>query len=286
MQEVYWLWVISLLITLALSFSLVFGILTSQYYLLPKVILFSCSTFLLILLALTLSHSEWVNQWNVNIDCAMNSLRNPRLDKWMVSLTLLAHTKVIGGAVGLCITGWLLINRYYWAAISWIILAGVTVVIGQCLKLGISYARPVGISLPSLSSAFPSGHTLINTTFLGALLILIYQNKSLNKNAWIVYNLFGTWISLVAFSRLYLGAHWLSDLLGGLLLGISSISLFALCPLECPLGKSRGTSLKSLIQMIALAMSFGWGINMLFHYSSTLQAHTPLTYTSITLNST
>lgn len=63
--------------------------------------------------------------------------------------------------------------------------------------------------LTETSYAFPSGHT--NASFAAAMMLTLVYGK---KGAW-SYVLAG----LIAFSRVYIGVHYLSDVLAGMLVG-------------------------------------------------------------------
>ncbi len=74
--------------------------------------------------------------------------------------------------------------------------------------------------------SFPSGHIACATAiaiFLGYFLFEIYKKR--NQRIWIVFGC-GLYVLLVAISRMYLGKHYLSDLMGG----------FAISGIICVLG--------------------------------------------------
>ena len=74
------------------------------------------------------------------------------------------------------------------------------------------------IKIPN-SYSFPSGHTLTSIVFyitLCYILIMLYNIKKKN----ILYVVTVILISLIAISRVYLGVHFLSDVIGGIILGI------------------------------------------------------------------
>lgn len=69
------------------------------------------------------------------------------------------------------------------------------------------------------SYSFPSGHVMFYTGFFGFLLFVSYTlfRRSLLRTILLI--LFGALIALVGISRIYLGQHWASDILGAFLLG-------------------------------------------------------------------
>ncbi|WP_293311708.1 phosphatase PAP2 family protein [Pedobacter sp. UBA5917] len=76
--------------------------------------------------------------------------------------------------------------------------------------------------------SYPSGHVLSYTLFFGFLIILMYHLKSIPKTTRnIITYLSAFLVVTIAPSRIYLGAHWFTDTVGGFLLGL--ICLFPLC---------------------------------------------------------
>jgi undecaprenyl-diphosphatase len=85
--------------------------------------------------------------------------------------------------------------------------------------------KALSLAFEKYTSSFPSAHTAISLAFYGFLAVIIAREMK-KKNRCIPYIVSGTLIFLVAFSRLYLGMHWLSDVLGGFFIG-SAIILVA-----------------------------------------------------------
>src|SRR5262249_14662530 len=79
--------------------------------------------------------------------------------------------------------------------------------------------------------SFPSGHTTVNAVMYGFLAFLVARET---RPAWRVPLIVGAaaLVALIAFSRLYLGAHWLSDVAGGLTFGTAWIPLLAVAYLH------------------------------------------------------
>ncbi len=80
------------------------------------------------------------------------------------------------------------------------------------------FARPRPDLFPPLvvehSYSFPSGHTMSAIAYFGLLALVLWQR---GRRGWAV--LAGLWVPLVALSRVYLGAHYPSDVLASLAIG-------------------------------------------------------------------
>jgi len=109
-----------------------------------------------------------------------------------------------------------------WLALS-VLLGGS--IIGEVLKIAFAKARPAGYLFNETGYSFPSGHALKGTIFL---LLVIYLYKDQIKDIrWRRFFIIVCWVIaiLVMLSRIYLGVHWLGDVLGGFFLGLGWFSL-------------------------------------------------------------
>lgn len=101
-------------------------------------------------------------------------------------------------------------------------------VLSTITKALINRSRPtkdlVRIIEITRQQSFPSGHTMFYTVFFGFLIIVMDNLKYLNYHLRIgVTVLSAVMILMVPFSRIYLGAHWFTDVLGGVILGLLSL---------------------------------------------------------------
>ena len=93
------------------------------------------------------------------------------------------------------------------------------------LKPLIGRVRPVGINLVKETSlSFPSGHSLTAMAFYGYIIYLIYKSNLKYKKLYII--LLGILILLIGLSRIYLGAHYVTDVLGGFTFSLFYLVIF------------------------------------------------------------
>jgi undecaprenyl-diphosphatase len=83
----------------------------------------------------------------------------------------------------------------------------------QLLKAVFGRVRPEQIMLPLDSPAFPSGH-VANAATIVVLLALLLRRR------WIAVA-GAAYVIAMALSRTYLGAHWITDTIGGVLVGVA-----------------------------------------------------------------
>jgi membrane-associated phospholipid phosphatase len=103
-------------------------------------------------------------------------------------------------------------------------------VVSSGLKILINRPRPtenlVRIIEHAKQQSFPSGHVLFYTIFFGLMIVIMTYLKSVPRLLRLVVIILSSLlIFTVPISRVYLGAHWFTDVLGGFILGILCLSL-------------------------------------------------------------
>lgn len=100
-------------------------------------------------------------------------------------------------------------------------------IINRILKLGVARPRPEVLKIVQESGySFPSGHTMVATGFYGFLIYLVYKNIKDKKIKYPLVAMLFVLILLIGISRIYLGAHYTTDVIGGWIIGAVYLAFF------------------------------------------------------------
>jgi undecaprenyl-diphosphatase len=149
--------------------------------------------------------------------------QNPLLDWVMIAISwfgysLYATIMVVGAA-------FLFFIFKYRREALFILLTLTSGLISTVIKFLVNRPRPsaplIRIIGTNQQQSFPSGHVLFYVIFFGFLLLLMLRLKSIPRIVRIITaSISIILIFTIPISRIYLGAHWFTDVLGGFFLGL------------------------------------------------------------------
>lgn len=165
-------------------------------------------------------------QFDLRVLNLFKFLRTEKLNYQALFVTYLAKGEVI--TVGVIILSLILILQKNWRFLNALL---ISVLGGELfvwiIKNTIDRPRPplINALVTETSYSFPSGHTFVSIAFYGLLVYFIIQSEK-NKFLKIISFIIGIFIIfLVGLSRIYLGAHWPSDVLASFAAGAAWLSV-------------------------------------------------------------
>ena len=154
-----------------------------------------------------------------------SSMRTPIGDTIMVFFTSLGDGIVVT-FVTVAVALYLFFKRAWRRATGFLIAIGSTAVFVPLFKALLERSRPMALYSGADSFSFPSGHATLNAVLFGICAVLIAHDR----NRWIKAGIFSVtviYVITIGFSRVYLAAHWMSDVLAGFLFGLAMVAAFA-----------------------------------------------------------
>lgn len=168
------------------------------------------------LLALSLSE-EFSNSFDLEFYHEVREHMYPFLTFLMLWIT---HVGDVGVVVLLAGVGFLV--PYVRRRLSIPLSTGVIVSLGTNLVLKNLFARerPNILRLINETSySFPSGHAMVNTTLYVILVYFIWRQMENPLWRLVLSGMAVVLLDLICYSRVYLGVHYITDILGGMLFG-------------------------------------------------------------------
>lgn len=186
----------------------------------------------------------------------LQGLRTPFGDSVMLGLTQLGDAAVLL-PVTTAVLLWLLLKRAWRPAAYWLAAASFGEVLTVILKAGFGLPRPLPLYDGTSAFSFPSSHAAMSIVIFGFLAVLTAREFSL-RGQLAIFSVMALLASLIAFSRIYLGAHWLSDVLSGLSFGVAWVALLGIAYLRRP---APSVSARGLLVVAATALIVGAGVH-------------------------
>ena len=104
---------------------------------------------------------------------------------------------------------------------------GIVTILNQIIKFIMQRPRPTEFRIiEETGYSFPSGHSMVSLAFYGYFIYLIYKyinNKHLKRTLIIILSVL---ICIIGVSRIYLGVHYTSDVLGGFLISFAYLIIY------------------------------------------------------------
>jgi undecaprenyl-diphosphatase len=156
--------------------------------------------------------------------------QNPFIDEVMYLISTPGYMPESAIMVG--VTSLVFFLFKYKKAALFVLFTAISGLISTLVKALINRPRPaknlVRIIHETTQQSFPSGHMLFYVVFFGFLILLMFQLENVPKVVRYLVGLISAFfIFTIPFSRIYLGAHWFTDVLGGFLLGLPCLYLLS-----------------------------------------------------------
>jgi undecaprenyl-diphosphatase len=168
-------------------------------------------------LCVTVLAPDAVARLDLLLSTATRELRTPARDTIMIAVTMAGDSAVLTPlGLSIFVTA-LLARRYQTAAVLGGALIAATMFV-PLVKQFVQRARPTALYDGAEAFSFPSGHATLSTAIYG-ILALTLAASLLPHHRRLVIGAMAALITAIAFSRVYLGAHWPTDVVAGMLIG-------------------------------------------------------------------
>ncbi|MGV3723087.1 MAG: phosphatase PAP2 family protein [Actinomycetota bacterium] len=184
---------------------------------------------LFVFLALTaLARSDLLLSWDRTVTFGVQSRRSTAVDGIAVGISLLGSWPVLTAAAFLGAAACALGRRPLTALL--VVATLLAFPLNFALKAAVGRPRPAdGVAVLSAVSglSFPSGHSMTAAAVLGFLAFLAWTHVRQRSLRTLLAAGLATLAMLIGLTRVYLGAHWLSDVVGGWTVGLCLALLLA-----------------------------------------------------------
>lgn len=161
-----------------------------------------------------------IEGFDTSVYSFVSKMISGKMTSFMRAVTFLASSLFLSSVSVLLIPGIFIKRKYSFYSAIIILNVALSSIVNVGLKWLINRARPDILHLTEVSGlSYPSGHSMVATCFYGFLIYLCCRYASSGYKMIFAAALSGL-ILLIGLSRIYLGVHYASDVLGGLSFGI------------------------------------------------------------------
>ena len=209
----------------------------------------------------------------------LQGLRSPLGDRLLIVVTEIGDGWLLYSFT-LLISLWLLARKRWRATLHWLITVACVGLLTEALKLYTAVERPPLLNSAQMSYAFPSAHASLSVAVFGFLAVMVARELRSNWH-WVPYSMAVLMVVAIGFSRLYLGVHWLSDVLAGWSLGLAWVALMGIAYRHHP-APAVSTKIFTPLAVSTLLLLAGFYSSQ--QLDKDLVFYRPLTTTPVSLN--
>lgn len=213
---------------------------------------------------------EPITRMDTAVSTLVQGWRTPALDRVMVAITSLGDGVVVIPVLA-AVALWLAFKGKKKLAGGLLLTLALAAVSVPLLKSTLVIPRPTELYSGADAFSFPSGHATSAAALYASIAWLATHNAALRWKI-VGFALAGILITAIAASRIYLAAHWPSDVLAGLALGSALAAIYALVFRRTDIRAMRPLR---LVAVVIAALAIAGGARIATHFPAAMEAYRP-----------
>jgi len=245
-----------------------------DFHQLKLILFFLLSSLLFLMVFLDIIQQGFIFRLNRPFFYLLQSFRTPRLDQFWAFLTVLGTPEAVLVISLLAALGLGIYKQ--WRVGIHLALVGLGACAAALVFKKIHYSpRPENFLMVDPGSSFPSGHTTLSIAVFGFIAFL--SGKIFPSHRRLIYGFYVLFVFLISLSRLFLGQHWLTDILAAWFLGLSILLFMILSYRRLPKTNSMLKMRKKIgLLIISLSAIVPWAFTAGLTYKEVLNNTQPV----------